>query len=84
MLDYQYSAVARYPKRWNLTFASVDPAPGRRWSRTSPGPVQIAGAFYCPATLEYTRKYGVPTTRRLLADKDFALHDERLRRILPF
>lgn len=85
MLDYQYSAVARYPKRWNLTFASVDPRPSDgAGSRTSPGPVQIAGAFYCPATLEYTRKYGVPATRRLLADKDFTLHDERLRRILPF
>lgn len=81
LLDHQYSPVARYPKGWNLQFAASHPFPS---DDPEPGPIQIAGAFYCPAVVEYTKAHGVPETRRLLENKDFRLHDDRLRRLYPF
>lgn len=93
MLDYEYSPVARYPKTWNLTFASVHPRSeeSRRPSGNGaelkppplPGPVQIAGAFYCPAALDFADLHRARRTREMLADKEFRLHDDRLRRLLP-
>lgn len=81
LFDHQYSPVARYPKGWNLQFASAHPIPT---DDPDPGPIQIAGAFYCPAVVEYTKVHGVPETRRLLENKDFRLHDGRLRRLYPY
>ncbi|MGW6695033.1 hypothetical protein ACWF62_14795 [Rhodococcus sp. NPDC054953] len=81
LLDYQYSPVARYPKKWKLQFPAAHPFPS---AAADPGPIQIAGAFYCPAVVEYTKAHGVPETRRLLEDKDFRLHDDRQRRLYPF
>ncbi|MGW0042222.1 hypothetical protein [Rhodococcus sp. NPDC003348] len=81
LLDHQYSPVARYPKGWNLQFPAAHPFPS---DDPDPGPIQIAGAFYCPAVVDYIQAHGVPETRRLLENKDFRLHDDRLRRLYPF
>lgn len=105
MLDYRYAAVARYPRHWNLVFASADPRvdPGEESETVAdeatphtveadprpalaadPGPIQIAGAFYCPAVPDLSKMHNTQPTRELLDTKDFGLRDARLRRILPF
>ena len=79
MLEYEYAAVARFPKHWTTRSVAAD-CPGSRPS----GPIQINGAFYCPAVLEVTGTHPVPKMRDLLAAKHFRSHDEYLARTLPF
>jgi hypothetical protein len=80
MLELRYSPVARYPKGWNTTFGAVPPKPGGRL----PGPIQVAGAFYCPAAAELLTNYNTPKTRDLLETGGWRTHDDTLRRTLPF
>jgi len=80
MLDLKYSPVARYPQHWKLTFlAAPITATGRL-----PGPIQAAGAFYCPAAAELLAEPRPPKTRDLLESGGWRAHDDRLRRTLPF
>ena len=82
MLKHQYSAVARYPADWTLSEPSANP-PGTKES-TPPGPIQHAGAFYCPAAQAELLKLTVPRSRALLASGEWEEHDNRLAAALPF
>ena len=82
MLKHQYSAVARYPADWTLSEPSANP-PGTKES-TPPGPIQHAGAFYCPAAQPELLKLTVPRSRALLASGEWEEHDNRLAAALPF
>lgn len=82
MLEYHYAAVARYPKHWNTVSAST--GAGQTSAGPPPGPVQINGAFYCPAVLESNTPTRLPAMRELLAAGGFKDYDEYLSRTLPF
>lgn len=82
LLQQRYSPVARYPKHWNTSYASAKPTGAPAGAQ--PGPVQVAGAFYCPAALALLRGHRTPAMRDLLATQGFRSHDERLARILPY
>lgn len=84
MLNYQYSPVARYPAHWKLKWACADPTTSGDDPPAPPGPIQVAGAFYCPAVASVIDGFNLEKTRDLLGTKDFKLHDDRLRRFLPF
>lgn len=81
MLDKEYTAIFRYPVTTTLT------EPSGQTQGPSPrplGPIQFAGAFYCPAAEQLLREHNVPTTRELWASNGWRAHDARLRNILPF
>lgn len=82
MLKHQYSPVVRYPKDWTLSQPSAHP-PGTS-ETTEPGPIQHAGAFYCPAAQQALSKLTVPRSRDLLASGKWEQHDNRLSAALPF
>lgn len=82
MLRHQYSPVARYPSEWTLSQPSAHP-PGTKES-TPPGPIQHAGAFYCPAAQSALSKLTVPRSRDLLTSGKWEQHDNRLSAALPF
>jgi hypothetical protein len=82
MLKYQYSPVARYPSEWTLSQPSANPAGAKE--STPPGPIQHAGAFYCPAAQSALSELKVPRSRELLDSGKWEEHDNRLSAALPF
>jgi hypothetical protein len=82
MLTRGYSPVVRYPKNWRLQHESVNP-PGAPDGQL-PGPIQYAGAFFCPAALNRLKGHRIVRTAELLADGQFRAHDDKLRSIYPF
>ena len=82
MISTGYSPVVRYPKHWNISFPSANPA--GMPEGPAPGPLQYAGAFYCPAVAERIRGHRTPKTEELLQRDQFRIHDRRLRAIYPF
>lgn len=82
MLETGYSPVVRYPKHWNVEYPSALP-PGAP-DGPVPGPLQYAGAFYCPAVLKRIEGHRTPSTRELLSADKFSAHDRRLQSIYPF
>jgi hypothetical protein len=82
MLKHQYSAVARYPSEWTLSQPSANPAGTKEL--TPPGPIQHAGAFYCPAAQSALSELKVPRSRELLESGKWEEHDNRLSAALPF
>jgi hypothetical protein len=83
LIEHQYTPVVRYPRDWPLSEVSANP-PGASDTQPLPGPMQHAGAFYCPAADHLLRDLTVPKSRDLLAAKGWAEHDNRLRDALPF
>ncbi|WP_396910913.1 hypothetical protein [Mycolicibacterium sp.] len=83
LLKHRYNPVARYPEPWGIECPSTKP-PGAPKSEPEPGPLQWAGAFYCPAVLPMIKGHRTPAMRHLLENDKFRHHDKRLRRILPF
>jgi len=81
MLDKGYTAIFRYP----ITTTLTEPSGQTQGPAPRPvGPIQFAGAFYCPAAEPLLRGHKVPATRDLLATKGFHAHDAKLRSVLPF
>lgn len=81
MLDEKYTAIFRYPVTTTLSEPSGNTqGPNPRLF----GPLQYAGAFYCPAAERLLRGHSVPKTRDLLADQAWQAHDDKLRSVLPF
>lgn len=83
VLQHRYSPVARFPQRWGVQCSSIKPA-GAPQSHPEPGPLQWAGAFYCPAVLSRIKGHRTPTMDELLQSDGFRAHDERLQKILPY
>ncbi|NMD56998.1 MULTISPECIES: hypothetical protein [Tsukamurella] len=81
MIREQYAYVGRYPSHWKTVYPSA-PAAGRE---TDPGPVQVAGDFYCPAVQPHINKFTVRPTRTMLESNPsgFAEHDRALAQVLP-
>ncbi|KXO96116.1 hypothetical protein [Tsukamurella pseudospumae] len=81
MVREQYAYVGRYPKHWIMIHDSLPATEGGR----KPGPIMVAGDFYCPAITDISEKVTVPPGREMLASKPpgFADHDRRLQRTLP-
>jgi hypothetical protein len=78
--DYHLDSVARFPAHWNLVWKSGPNAKGE-----SVGPLQVGGAFFCPAAEPFIdEKNHIPRMQSLLEAKRYAAHDSYLRRILPF
>ncbi|EPQ70798.1 hypothetical protein [Mycobacterium marinum] len=82
MLQAGYSPVVRYPKHWTVQYPSALP-PGAP-NGPEPGPVQYAGAFYCPAVIKRIAGHHTPSTEELLSQDGFGSHDRRLQSIYPF
>lgn len=82
MITTRYSPVVRYPKGWGVQFASATPAGAP--DGPPPGPVQYAGAFFCPAALKLLKGHRTPETEEILNNDGFRAHDQRLRKIYPF
>lgn len=82
MLDAGYSPVVRYPKHWTIEHPSAPP-PGAP-DGPPPGPLQYAGAFYCPAVIKRIAGHRTPSTEELLNQDNFRTHDRRLQAIYPF
>ncbi|RFZ34005.1 hypothetical protein DAVIS_04834 [Mycobacterium marinum] len=82
MLHAGYSPVVRYPKHWAVQYPSALP-PGAP-TGPEPGPVQYAGAFYCPAVIKRIAGHRTPSTEELLSQNGFNAHDRRLQSIYPF
>ncbi|WP_100464629.1 hypothetical protein [Mycobacteroides abscessus] len=80
MLDNRYRGVFRYPEFWKLT----EHTPPRDKTQPLPGPIQHAGAFYCPAAAHLLTGHRPPKTRDLLAANSWETHDRRLLSVLPF
>jgi len=81
MLEHRYAAVFRYPENQSLFEASVhSTGPNPRPT----GPIQFAGAFYCPAAAALLKGHRLPRTRDLLNTDRWREHDDRLRNVLPF
>jgi len=81
MLDKGYTAIFRYPVTTTLT----EPSGQAQGAASRPlGPIQFAGAFYCPAAESLLHEHQVPKTRDLLANGGFHAHDAKLRSVLPF
>ncbi|MFT3716471.1 MAG: hypothetical protein QM774_11135 [Gordonia sp. (in: high G+C Gram-positive bacteria)] len=77
--DYRLDGVARYPASWKLAWTSQPTTKG-----IPAGPIQVAGAFYCPAVKSLIRENNhVPVLSKLLADAAFKTHDDYLVRVLP-
>lgn len=82
MLDTGYSPVVRYPKHWQVKHPSALP-PGAP-DGPPPGPVQHAGAFYCPAVNKRIEDHRTPSTTEMLSRDGFGAHDRSLQAIYPF
>lgn len=82
MLEAGYSPVVRYPKHWTVQYPSALP-PGAP-AGPEAGPVQYAGAFYCPAVIKRIAGHRTPSTEELLNQDGFVTHDRRLQSIYPF
>ncbi len=82
MIDQKYSAVTAFPKHWTLTAAS-EPA-SKADNAIPPGPIQVAGSFYCPAAQHLLEGFRPPKTRDLLADNGWERHDTKLASVMPF
>jgi hypothetical protein len=82
MLETGYSPVVRYPKHWTMEYPSA-PRPGAL-DGPVPGPLQYAGAFYCPAVIKRIAGHRTPSTEELLSQDKFGVHDRRLQSIYPF
>lgn len=83
VLHHGYSPVARYPQGWGIQIPSIKPS-GLPESVPDPGPLQYAGAFYCPAVRAHIQGHGTPDTASLLKKDRYRSHDNRLRKILPY
>lgn len=81
MLDKRYTGVNTYPINTILTESS-----GYSTGTNSRpmGPIQFAGAFYCPAAQQMLEGHGIRKTRDLKERKQWADHDAKLRSTLPF
>ena len=78
MLARRIAPVARYPRHWTTVYATHGS------EGVAPGPVQIAGAFYCPAAAPIVEgRRVVRRTTELLEADSFQEHDQLLRRLLP-
>ncbi|WP_155994167.1 hypothetical protein [Corynebacterium vitaeruminis] len=79
--DHGFAPVMRYPVSRQTVWASEKPEFGSQ----SPGPVQINGAFYCPAALPLARQRRlVRRLNELLDEQDgFEAHDQALQKLLP-
>lgn len=82
MLQMQYSPVVRYPQNWDLEHPCANPPGGPEGP--PPGPVQYAGAFFCPAVMDRIKDHRTPSTEELLNNDGYRAHDRRLRQIYPF
>jgi hypothetical protein len=82
MMKTGYSPVVRYPKHWTVEYPSARP-PGAP-DGCPPGPLQYAGAFYCPAVIKRIAGHRTPSTEELLNQDNFGTHDRRLQAIYPF
>ena len=82
VLKQGFSPVVRYPKHWTVEYPSASP-PGAP-DGPEPGPLQYAGAFYCPAVTKRITGHRTPSTEELLAQDNFGTHDRRLQAIYPF
>lgn len=82
MLQTGYSPVVRYPKNWTIEHPSAPP-PGAP-DGPLPGPLQYAGALYCPAVIKRIAGHRTPSTEELLKQDNFGTHDRRLQSIYPF
>src|SRR5699024_5432650 len=64
--------------RWTTVYAT------HAREGVAPGPVQIAGAFYCPAAASIVEgRQVVRRTTEMLETDGFRDHDQLLRRLLP-
>lgn len=81
MLEKQYTPIFRYKSNVSLTEPS---AHSRERNQRLMGPIQFAGAFYCPAAERLLRGHHIPRTRDLLANGGWEDHDIKLRAVLPF
>lgn len=78
MLDRGIAPVVRYPRHWTTVYAT------HAREGVAPGPVQIAGAFYCPAAAPIVEgRQVVRRTTEMLETDGFRDHDQLLRRLLP-
>ncbi|WP_132992695.1 hypothetical protein [Gordonia zhaorongruii] len=77
----RYAAVFRYPERWNTDYQSADPT-GKQ--PHGPGPIQLAGNWYCPtaADISLGKKYVRPL-RDVGDNDDWDAHNQRLSQLLP-
>jgi hypothetical protein len=82
MLTARYSPVVRYPRTWTVSFPSAKSVGAPEGP--PPGPIQYAGAFYCPAVAERIDGHRTPKTEELLKRDAFRAHDNRLRAIYPY
>lgn len=82
MIATGYSPVVRYPKSWGVTYPCTNP--DETPNRPKPGPIQHAGAFYCPAVADRITNHRTPRSEEMLKRTGFSAHDERLRLIYPF
>lgn len=82
MIAERYAPVVRYPRSWGVTFPCTNPP--ETPNRSAPGPIQHAGAFYCPAVGNRIKGHRTPRTKELLTRAGFGAHDQRLRAIYPF
>lgn len=81
MFDQKYTGIFRYP----ITTTLSEPSGNTQGPNSRPfGPIQYAGAFYCPAAERLLRGHRVPKTRDLLAAAAWHSHDDKLRAVLPF
>lgn len=75
MVAQRLSPVVRYPAHWRTALPHPD---------SSLGPVQIAGAFYCPVAAEITAAQSMVRKTADLLDRDeFRRQDALLCRVLP-
>lgn len=81
MLERQYAWVGRYPKNWNTVIPSASVAS----EGPLPGPLQISGAFYCPAAKSLAKSFKVRATSAMLEQSPpgFLKHDNTLAALLP-
>lgn len=81
MFEQKYTGVFWYPETTTLT----EPSQQTEGPKPRPqGPVQFAGAFYCPAVEPLLGGHRLQRTRDLLATNGWERHDAKLRAILPF
>lgn len=81
MLDEKYTGIFRYP----ITTTLSEPSGTTQGPNSRPfGPIQYAGAFYCPAAERLLKGHSVPKTRDLLTEHRWQAHDDKLRAVLPF
>lgn len=93
-LNLGFAPVGRYPAKWKATLGSE--GPGHVFRGVAAGPVQVSGAFYCPAIRKVLEQLGtdkfIPRTRNLVEqaraqDGDasaFAAEDARMALTHPY